>query len=782
MQNIIADAAESKHSGDRVVDLSKWPPVIDDLIAKGGVSPRQALSYIWWHDAAVMPYVDALPKELHKTAMKLRDDDLSPEWAVIAGMACLKHWQSDEDLQPSFQYLAGEFFRRAQAKKPEWDLPYYCLLATYERFVMDQVPRDFHYNHPYAKTRPYLKPSPGEINATAPELMREYINATSFDRVQTPPWAGKVAQDGESEREAEAHGPPFIIGADSISGVDWLTELLLEISVEDKNAEDSALVVDFCAAEFEHSSGGFSTRLSNSLSSLMRVLPNRIADADIVADLRSASWNARKSYSDVLTESDYYRMYPNGEVTFEQACRLERKKIVERDVIAPMRRASARLRELGTNAFAPKGLREGIQEFHSEIAAINSLTWPLSDDASEYWSRLPIQGEFTYSGKYAMSYIVAKLKPLADDSNTYNVDYKYLEAAYNDPDASFVQRASVVYWWHQSPYRDVENLHKKFLQDIEQDPQLVDTLSPEWVYALARIAREAQNESAGNSKEAAAERQHYSELEMKYLSRASKIAPDWALVQKERLDSVLDGIMHNPKMNEIDIGIAMPIRLTSSNGAYVSEQELSDSFKAITEFINAKDDSVWLPPPWTCRIGRDELMKTAPDAQLLGWIEELNHHGSYFVGDDVDLYPVGFLAEIAYRQKDGRTIALSIDYLDRLFELYPHYGDSADAIALSLFFFYQTIEWYLADTPAKTELKELTDTSIQRSYKSRQRYDEKLQRLKLTGEDLDAVKAARAREQEKLKVEVVAATARAREILSGLKESDFADLDKYRKH
>jgi len=626
MQELIEDAVSPWYPAYdariHAEKMSKWTPWIENLNVEEEVNPSQAFSYLWWYQHGIQHGEPQMTSQMHQVLVQLRAEPLSAEWAMLAGIKCARHAEYEQSKAlPDFAILAEDYFRRAQKLDPDWDLPYYEQLAMVELQRRRHLDRFVRYDDPYEKQRPSLFPSPGAVKHEAQRLMRDYMAATDFSRMFPPPWA---VRDSASPlvRMGGILSAPNRLRDDAPAYVGDLLNLLIEMSIDKRNAEDLALVLDFYAASFVHEEGHLTRFLIDDAKALPWTLQHRILDAEAMRAVNEAADCVATLHKDALPEGEYRRLYPHGEITYGEAKAMASHQRMMDGIVRPLLRAAARLRELGPGAFAPAGYKDQVQAVEGGVRRASIAAWPLSEEAQRYWELLPPQTELTPQGKVAISYLLGSL--MSPDWSTQRA----LEAAwrgrcdaiYNEPGASFEQRATAAFL-HPTTERlrgIVDEWEAMSAFDRPQDA--------EWLYTMWKLAHMAAG-TFRNTKEESALRLNCFDLSYEYVKQAAENAPEWALPQLVLLaEDFRRAYGRAYERTPNDPGSMI---YASSVLCNFTEEDVSLVYERVLAFDRAPDLRRLLPPPWLCRLALAEAPEEVTQSyDLMRYLEI----------DDVDKY------------------------------------------------------------------------------------------------------------------------------------------------
>jgi hypothetical protein len=769
MRSLIEEATADLPPFKYSRDMTKWPPIIKDMWARGELDPYQMLSAImWYEDGASTGFGSPPPEtleELNEAAVQLSNMQTSPEWALIAGVECERHiWQDNADTKPSFRELSKGFYERARELDPDWDAPYIGLMNLYQGEVFKGVSGGITDLETYERNKGKLPQPPEVIQAESHRLMKLYMETTDYRSVARPPWAKRF--DGRP-----TWGSPY-----SWPVSQWppssLVKLLTTMSIDERDADGFAFVLDFIASSCTH--GIYYGANLRYYDDIYQTAHYRINDNEVMKSLRHVYEYSINTPHNDIPKGEYRKLYPTGEPTYEEVLKRLRIQDVTENVITPLHDAAVRMRELGPKAFAPKVMHDAIINTRRKAWDANEKLWPFSLEAAQLWEKLPPGEKLSSKSKLAETYLLGwQLTPNISVRSFYEQEWnKLAKSVYDDPAGGFRQRATVAYW---TPYTHDESFVEEVLDDAAKDNGLVEDMPAEWAYAMWTLADKAYRRYRSNLKGYDERRNAYRPMVMKYITLAVDKAPDWAQAQETRLQVTFAQVL-----DEASIAAGFDAENTSFTKLetwmpYMTAEDKDAIILATQALISADDSRILIPPPWAVRMSMDELAQLAPNSNLVRLYKEKDAEYSYntHLGTEKNL-PL-FLAEIGCDAKQPETAALAFGYLAHSYELNIDDAPYATSRAYDLKEALQAMLPYLADTAAKAGLTKLTEDLVHKCNLEDRIYHYKTTEFKLPADDLAAAKSAYARQEAELNAEILTTAQKMAEIVAGMSPSDFVE-------
>lgn len=747
----------------RGLDLSHWTPEIEKLLDSPRLSPYEKLSlfeYCWTGKCWRTP---RLHERLILVAKEFQNEELTAEWAVMVGMACLRHahWEWIEPAQVLAD-LAIEFFKRAAKLDPDWALPRSCILAAYAKKTYNQsCPNE---EDDYDEWKPRLKPSPTAVINEFRKLLDDYWNAPDRSGLVPVPWMIR-ADDSDQLTWQQKYGYSFVrewyYTETRISQMLWL---MTEHAIDRRDGEMLAEILEYATRRYRSPDVYYRSRDVDYLNEMYFQLKYRIWDGSIPELIKEA----RVTLVYDMPNNRIYEKLRFPETVDQNRPELndkrDRRAYIVQNFLPLIDKAQQKLKALRPQDFTPIDFRSLTYETARKEQRAARAIYPFSAEASEFKEAIPWNTELTFEAALWVGYLAGSLlsKDPKERSQLNRTWEKTVWSLFEEEGAGYQQRALAELWRGGKSHAD------EIVEEVEANPEMLEAMSAEWAFTMRRLAGRAVGGMVRSNVEIEAARIRCFELKKKYLRATLEKAPDWAIPRLLLAETELAEAAFDAKalITERRPGVSQIFIL-------IPEEKAQNIANSIKRFLAAQDTRICLPPPWSMRVSRDFVLDVFPDTKQRSELLEVpcEYVGIYnWQGHKA---PAAFLAWYGGKCKNTDLIVSAFEYQQRLREIAPNqYADPRNN-AYSLKDLVNVICKWLNEGDKREALEAVISEVVQKCTIVGTMHLQKKTRLWLTADETAAANEAYERRSELLAEEVAEATEQARRIVVSLSEEDF---------
>jgi hypothetical protein len=700
---------------------------------------------------------------------EFQNEKLTAEWAVMAGMACLRYANWVSTSSPGvLAEMADEFIHRAIELDPNWALPRSCMLSAFsEKTYAKSCPGwRIGPSDDYSYWRSRLKPSPEAVFDEFRKLLDDYWNAPDRSGLVPVPWMIR-ADDSDQLTWQQNYGYSFArewyYTETRISQMLWL---MTEHAIDQRDGAMLAEVLEYATRRYRDPDVCYKSRDVDYLNEMYSQLKYRIWDGSIPELIKEAritlvyDMPRNRVYEKLLFPETDDQDRP------ELNDKRNRRAYIEQNFLPLIDEAEKELKALRPQDFTPIDFRPLTYETARKAQRTARAIYPFSEEASEFKEAIPWDTELTDEAALRVGYLAGSL--LSDDSRARslldNAWEKTVRSVFEEEGAGYQQKALAELWWGGKSHAD------EIIEVVEAKPGALEAMTAEWAFTMWRLAGRAYGGFVRSGEDIEAARIRCVELKKKYLRATLEKAPDWAipwllLAETELAEAVFNtkAITGNSRPGASAVFNLMP------------ERKARNIVEYVTRFLTSQDRRICLPPPWSMRVSRDFVLDMFPDTGQRS--ELLEMPCEYVSTHDWRGHKAlaAFLAWYGGRCKDPAFIDLAFEYQHKLREIAPEKHTYPSLGANSLEKLTNLICKWLNEGDKREALETVARKTTQKCsivYKMN-RY--KTGELWLAPDETTAANEAYKRRNKLLAEEVTEATEQVRQIVASLSEEDFRD-------